>query len=75
MNLLAFSASPDDVCDTIRSMASGRAAGPDGLTYEMFKVMLDKPEFVAIMTAGISALFTPDGLNDARVESHYQFSP
>ena len=72
VNLLAFSASSDDVCDTIRSMASGRAAGPDGLTYEMFKVLLDKPEFVAIMTTGISVLFTPEGLNDARVMTAFK---
>ena len=35
-------------------------------------VLLDKPEFVAIMTAGIFVIFTPEGLNDATVVTAFK---
>ena len=48
-------------------MPSRKAAGPDGLTYEMFKTLVDIPALQEVMTESISTLFTPAGLSDPRV--------
>ena len=53
-------------------MPSGRASGPDGLTYEMFKALIDEPELVQMMTAAVSILFTPQGLSDPRVTTAFK---
>ena len=66
-NLLACPVTSADVAAGSRGMPSRRAAGPDGLTYEMFKSLVEVPSLLEVMTEGISLLFTPDGLSDPRV--------
>ena len=65
--MLAFSATSEDVAAVIRGLPVRKAAGPDGLTDEMFKTLVDVPALLEVMTEGISILFTPDGLSDPRV--------
>ena len=65
--MLAFPATREDVAVVIRGLPARKAAGPDGLIYEIFKTLVDVPALLEVMTEGISILFTPDGLSDLRV--------
>ena len=65
--LLAFPVTSADVAAIIRGMPSRRAAGPDGLTYEMLKTLVEIPSLLEVIPEGISLLFTPDGLSYPRV--------
>jgi hypothetical protein len=63
--LLAHPATQDDVAAVaavIRAMPSRHAAGPDGLTYKMFKPLLEIPSLLEVTTESISTLLTPYAL-------------
>ena len=70
--MLAKPATQEDVISALRGMPSGRASGPDDLTYEMFKAFIDEPELVQMMTAAVSILFTPQDLSDPRVTTAFK---
>ena len=53
-NLLAFPATREDVAAVIRGLPVRKAAGPDGLTYELFKTLVNVPALLEVMTESIS---------------------
>ena len=52
--MLAFPATREDVAAVICGLPARKAVGPAGLTYEMFKTLVDVPALLEVMTEGIS---------------------
>ena len=72
VNLLSYPVTVEDVRATVKGMASGRAGGPDSLTYEMFQAVLESDAALRVLTDGISVrrchtVLTPEGMADSRI--------
>ena len=72
VNLLSYPVTVEDVRATVKGMASGRAGGPDSLTYEMFQAVLESDAALRVLTDGISTMLTPEGMADSRISRTFK---
>ena len=52
---------------TVKGIASGRAGGPDSLTYEMFRAVVESESALRVLTNGISTMLTSERMADSRI--------
>ena len=57
---------------TVKGMASGRAVGPESLTYEMFQAVLESYAALRVLTDGISTMLTQEGMADSRISRTFK---
>ena len=48
-------------------MASGRTCGPDSLTYEMFRAVVESESALRVLADGISTMLTQEGMANSRI--------
>ena len=71
-NLLSYPVTVEDVRATVKGMASGRAGGPDSLTYEMFRAVVESESALMVLTDGISTMLTREGMADTRISRTFK---
>ena len=53
-------------------MASGHVGGPDSLTSEMFRAVVESDSTLWVLTDDISTMLTPVGLADSRISHAFK---